>query len=319
MRIESIKEISLLENERKIYDIIVVGGGPAGMTAALYGARNGKSVLILEKNGFGGQMVYSPRIENFPSRLSVSGSELADEMVGQIIEQGVEPGVERVTAVRDEGAVKTVVTDDGEHYARTVIIAAGVKHRMLGLEGEEQLVGSGISFCAVCDGEFFRGKRVAVAGGGNSALQEAILLSEYCERVTVVQDMDFLTGEQKSQDVLKAKENVDIITGTTITALRSEDGLLKGIGLRRTSDGAESALECDGLFVAIGLIPENEAFANVLKLNGYGYAETGADCAAGSGIFAAGDCRAKDIRQITTAMSDGATAAVMACRYIDSL
>ena len=229
MRIESIKEISLLENERKIYDIIVVGGGPAGMTAALYGARNGKSVLILEKNGFGGQMVYSPRIENFPSRLSVSGSELADEMVGQIIEQGVEPGVERVTAVRDEGAVKAVATDDGEHYARTVIIAAGVKHRMLGLEGEEQLVGSGISFCAVCDGEFFRGKRVAVAGGGNSALQEAILLSEYCERVTVVQDMDFLTGEQKSQDVLKAKENVDIITGTTITALRSEDGLLKYI------------------------------------------------------------------------------------------
>lgn len=304
------------------YDIIIIGGGPAGMTAALYALRNGKSVFILEKNGFGGQMTYSPKIENYPGRLSLSGNELADDMLNQIIEQGAELGFERASEVRRGDGVWTVVTNESEYSCLAVIIAAGVKHRMLGLDGEEELIGSGISFCAVCDGEFFRGKPVAVAGGGNSALQEALLLSDLCPEVTVIQDLDHLTGEKKSQDILFSRPNVNIVTGAVVSSLISRDGKLSGIIYHRTDTDELVTLDCEGLFVAVGLIPENGDFAGVLNLNEYGYAVTGDDMAASGslgGIFAAGDCRSKQVRQITTAVSDGAVAAVSACRYIDSL
>lgn len=306
-----------------MYDIVVIGGGPAGMTAALYALRNGKSVLILEKNGFGGQMTYSPKIENFPGRLSLSGSELADDMLNQIIEQGAELGFERAEKVlRADGCWK-VVTNEGEYPCRAVIIAAGVKHRMLGLDGEESLIGNGVSFCAVCDGEFFRGKPVAVAGGGNSALQEALLLSELCPQVTVIQDLDYLTGEKKSQDILLSRPNVRLLTGTVVSSLQSKDGKLCGVICHRTGTDELIHVDCAGLFIAVGLIPENGAFADVLTLNEYGYAVTGEDmsCEGGTaaGIYAAGDCRSKSVRQIATAVSDGAVAAVSACRYIESL
>ncbi len=304
-----------------MYDIIVVGGGPAGMTAALYARRSSKSVLVLEKNGYGGQITYSPKVENYPGTKQMSGVEFADRLLDQILDQGAETEVETVTGLRREDRVWHVLTGEGNDYtARSVILATGVKHRMLGLPGETELVGNGISFCAVCDGEFYRDKAVVVVGGGNSALQEAILLAESCSRVTVVQDLDFLTGEERSQEVLRSKANVRIITGTKAAGFETRDGELAGIRLRRTADGTEWTEACDGVFVAVGLIPENEAFAEAAGLNAYGYIDSDERCLTASpGLFAAGDCRAKELRQLTTAAGDGAVAAIAACRYVESL
>ena len=304
-----------------MYDIIVVGGGPAGMTAALYARRSSKSVLVLEKNGYGGQITYSPKVENYPGTKQMSGVEFADRLLDQILDQGAETEVETVSGLRREGQIWHVLTQEGGDYAaRSVILATGVKHRMLGLPGETDLVGSGISFCAVCDGEFYRDRAVVVVGGGNSALQEAILLAESCSRVTVVQDLDYLTGEERSQEVLRSKANVRIITGTKAAGFETKNGELTGIRLRRTADGSEWTEACDGVFVAVGLIPENEAFAEAAGLNEFGYIDSDERCLTASpGLFAAGDCRAKELRQLTTAAGDGAVAAIAACRYVDAL
>ena len=302
-----------------MYDIVIIGGGPAGMTAALYARRNGKSALVLEKGGFGGQITYSPRVENFPGTLSMSGNEFADKMLEQIMAQGADVEVTRATEIRDEGKIKRVLTEDGTEYqAKAVILAAGVKHRMLGLPGETELVGSGISFCAVCDGEYYRDQVVAVAGGGNSALQEATLLAELCKEVILVQDLDYFTGEEKLSAALLQRPNVRAVTGTVIDSINTVKGSIRSLSLRHKATGETSELDCDGLFVAIGLIPENEAFKNVVPLNDYGYAASGEDCETGTpGVFAAGDCRQKSVRQLTTAAADGAVAALAACRYID--
>jgi len=302
-----------------MYDIVVVGGGPAGMTAALYAVRNGKSALVLEKGGFGGQIAYSPRVENYPGTLSMSGNEFADRMLEQILAQGAEVEIETVTAVRDEGGSKRVLTESGAEYeAKALIIATGVKHRMLGLEGENALVGNGISFCALCDGEYYRGQTVAVAGGGNSALQEATLLADVCKELVMVQDLDFFTGEEKLVKALAARPNVRMLTGMAIERLLTEGGSLKGLKLLKKASGESITLFCDGLFVAIGLIPENEAFSGIVSLDGAGYIASGEDCLTGNGgVFAAGDCRAKQVRQLTTAAADGAISALAACRYID--
>ena len=304
-----------------MYDIIIVGGGPAGMTAALYARRNNKRVLVLEKNGYGGQITYSPKVENYPGTKQMSGVEFADRLLDQILDQGAETEVETVYKLRREEDVWHVLTREGGDYAgKSVILATGVKHRMLGLPGETELVGNGISFCAVCDGEFYRDKAVAVIGGGNSALQEAILLSENCKSVTVVQDLDFLTGEERSQEILRSRPNVRIITGTKAAGFETKDGELTGLKLRRTADGQEWTEPCAGVFVAIGLIPENGDFADVVALNAYGYVDAGENClTAAPGIFTAGDCRSKELRQLTTAAGDGAVAAVAACRYVDAL
>ena len=304
-----------------MYDIIVVGGGPAGMTAALYAQRNGKSALVIEKNGFGGQMTNSPKIENYPGTEQISGNELADQMMGQIMAQGADIEIAEVTGITADGERKVVTTDDGEAYeCKAVIIANGVKHRMLGLPGEEDLIGDGISFCAVCDGDFYTDKVVCVAGGGNSALQEAILLSDKCAKVIMLQDLPFFTGEQKLQDILFARDNVLTHVNKDITAMSSDKNGLRGIEITDRTSGVRQFIACDGLFEAIGLIPENEAFANVAELNEYGYFATGEKCNTKTpGVFVAGDCRKKDIRQIATACGDGAVAALAACRYINGL
>lgn len=298
-------------------DIIVVGGGPAGMTAALYGLRNGKSVLILEKHGFGGQITYSPKVENWPGTAQMSGNEFADALLDQVMAQGAEVDLAEVLRIEDRGSVKAVYTDDGQtHEAKTVILATGVKHRMLGLPGEQELVGEGISFCAVCDGDFYTGKTVCVAGGGNSALQEAILLAGKCAKVIMLQDLPEFTGEKKLQEILFSRPNVEKHTGVKITALNTEGGELTGVTVEK--DGKAETVGCDGLFTAIGLIPENEAFKDLADLNAWGYFDSGEDCATKTpGIYAAGDCRSKSVRQLTTAAGDGAAAALAACRYID--
>lgn len=302
-----------------MYDIIIVGGGPAGISAGIYARRAGKSTLVIERSALGGQMTYSPKIENYPAMLSVSGNELAEAMTDQLIQLGGEFEFDEVIAVRDDGENKTVVTHENEFSARAVILANGVKHRMLGLEGEEALVGSGISFCAVCDGAFYRDLDVAVIGGGNSAMQEALLLSEGCRSVTVVQNLSDFTGEKRLAESLGAKNNVKTLFDTVVEGFVTSEGTLKGIRVKNTATGEGSEIACDGVFVAIGLVPENDAFGSLVPLDDRGYYKVGEDCTAPThGIFVAGDCRSKKIRQITTAVADGAVAALAACSYIDN-
>ncbi len=296
-----------------IYDIIVIGGGPAGLTAAVYARRANKSVLVMEKGSFGGQITSSPKVENIPGFISVSGNEFAEKLLEQAMELGAEVECIEVLSVED-GEVKKVITDEGEFFARSIIIATGTKHRLLGLEKEEDFIGNGISFCAVCDGAFYAGKTVAVIGGGNSALQEALLLSEGCEKVYLVQNLDFFTGEDKLIEQMKSTPNILPITGATVHSLLGEDEL-SGIVIKRGEELEE--ITVDGMFTAVGLIPQNEIFASLVKLNDYGYVDAGEGClTSAEGIFVAGDCRSKHIRQVATAASDGAVAALAACSYL---
>ncbi len=298
-----------------LYDIIVVGAGPAGLTAALYALRADKRVLVIEKSTPGGQITYSPKVENYPGFMEMSGNEFADLMLDQILSHGADFELGTVIGIKN-GETKTVVTEDGEFEGKAVIIATGVKHRLLGLEGEKELIGNGISFCAVCDGAFYKDKTVAVIGGGNSALQEAILLSDSAETVYVVQNLERLTGEAKLQEVISGKENVKVILGTTVNAIETENGNICAIEL--IGDGKRSRLEIDGMFIAIGLIPENKPFEHLASLNDWGYFDSGEDCRTKTdGIFVAGDCRSKRIRQITTATADGAVAALAACEWLE--
>lgn len=284
------------------------------MTAALYAARADRQVLLLEKESFGGQVVFSPKIENYPGFLQMSGNDFADKLIEQVLEQGVTVELDEAVEIRD-GESKTVVCASGAEYAcGAVIIATGSKHRMLGLENEESFVGNGISFCAVCDGAFYQGQNVAVIGGGNSALQEAVLLSDLCAKVTIVQNLDYLTGEGKLVSLLSTRDNVDYIYGATVEKFLG-DGELTGLILDQK--GTKVRLDVDGVFVAIGQVPVNDAFAPVAELDARGYVIAGEDCLTKTpGVFVAGDCRTKNIRQITTACGDGAVAAMTACRYL---
>ena len=304
-----------------MYDIIVVGAGPAGLTAAIYARRAEKSVLVIEKSTFGGQITHSPRVENYPGFASASGSEIADKMFEQALGQGAEIELDEVVGIEPCDGGYKVLTAGGSFEAKSVIIAAGSKHRMLGVEREEDFVGEGVSYCAVCDGAFYKGKTVAIIGGGNTALQEANLLADGCTKVYVVQNLAFMTGERSLLARLEARDNVEIIYSMVVDELIG-DKTFKGVRIKNPETSESLTLEVDGIFVAIGQIPENEPFASVVGLNSYGYVDAGEDClpkTAHRGIFVAGDCRTKSVRQVTTATADGAVAALSACRYIDSL
>ena len=302
-----------------MYDIIIVGGGPAGLTAALYALRAGKTVLVIEKNTFGGQITWSPKVENFPTISSISGTELADRLFSQVLEQGADTELDEVVSVTKTGDVFTVHTDFGESFeAKALIIAAGAKPRMLGIDREEELAGSGVCFCAVCDGAFYKGKPVAVSGGGNSALQDAMLLSETCSRVYLIHRRDSFRGEAKLVEALRAKDNVEFVLGSRITALHGDTELC-GITVK-DNEGHERELEVDGLFVAIGHAPDLGTFRELIGLDEAGYADAGEDCKTPTdGVFVAGDCRKKTVRQLTTAAADGSAAALAACSYLDAL
>ena len=301
-----------------MYDIIIVGGGPAGLTAAIYGLRAGKSVLVIEKNGFGGQIAYSPKVENIPGTIQISGAEFADKLTEQVMNLGADVELENVVAV-ETGDTFTVRTEEGSAFeGKSVILALGVKHRTLGLPGEEDLIGSGISFCAVCDGAFYAGQDVAMIGGGNSALQEALLLAEVCKSVTIVQNLAFFTGEQKLADALSQKDNVKVLFSTVVSEYQTEGGKLTGLKLHNDATGEDSTISVDGAFLAVGLMPENEPFAALENLNDWGYFDTDESCTTKTaGLFVAGDCRSKRIRQVVTASADGAIAAMAACRYLE--
>ena len=234
--------------------------------------------------------------------------------------QGADVELTRANGIEKAENGFTVHTEDGDFEGRTVVIATGAKHRQLGVEGENELVGEGISYCAVCDGAFYKGQRVAVIGGGNSALQEAVLLSEGCSHVTVVQNLAYLTGEERLAMKLRERDNVDFVFSHVVEGFESADGALKGVKIKNTESGESSLLEVDAVFVAIGLAPENGDFADVAELDPYGYVSAGEGCTTSTpGVFTAGDCRTKGVRQIATAVADGATAGLAACRYIDSL
>ena len=304
-----------------MYDIVVVGSGPAGLTAALYARRSEKTVLVIEKNGFGGQITHSPKVENYPGMTSVSGSEIGEQFLTQAMEQGADIELDTVTAIEGTPGNYKVVCEGATFEAKSVIIATGSRHRMLGLEGEERYTGEGISYCAVCDGAFYKGKTVAIIGGGNTALQEAILLSDGCEKVYVIQNLAFFTGEKNLASRLYQRNNIEVMFSTIVTGI-IEDGEFRGIKLKNTETGVESELMLGGMFVAIGQVPENKPFESVTKLNDYGYIVAGEDClpeGSPDGIFVAGDCRTKAVRQVTTATADGAVAALAACRFVDSL
>ena len=305
-----------------MYDIIIIGAGPAGMTAALYARRAEKTVLLIEKNSFGGQITHSPRVENYPGFLAMSGNEFAEKLLEQVTEHGADIELDEVNAIKPfDGGYSVATLSGSEFLAKSIIIATGSKHRTLGIAREEDFVGEGVSYCAVCDGAFYKGKTVAIIGGGNTALQEAVLLSDGCKKVYVVQNLDFLTGEGALQAAVAKRDNVEVILSSVVTELLG-DSEITGIRIRNDKNGEESALTLDGIFVAIGQKPENEAFADIVELDSYGYISAGESClpkTEHNGIFVAGDCRTKSIRQITTASADGAVAALSACRYVDSL
>ena len=302
-----------------MYDIIIVGGGPAGLTAAVYARRAGKSVLVVEKNSFGGQIAFSPKVENIPGTISISGAAFADALVEQAMNLGADVELETVTAVEKTETGFTVSTEEGSCFeGGAVILAVGVKHRTLGLPGEEELIGNGISFCAVCDGAFYAGQDAVMIGGGNSALQEALLLAEVCNKVTVIQNLAFFTGEKTLADALMAKDNVEVHFSTLVTGYETENGTLTGVKIRSEETGQERSVKADGAFLAVGLAPQNEPFAGLTKLNDWGYFDSNEACTTPTaGLFVAGDCRSKTIRQVVTASADGATAAMAACRYLD--
>ena len=294
-------------------DIIVIGGGPAGLTAAVYARRAGKSVLVLEKDALGGQITWSPKVENYPAVPAVSGMDLGNRMAEQAMDMGAEVEIDEVLRIEDFGSHKRVYGSFGTEYdARAVILAAGAKPRKLGLKREDELVGSGVGYCAVCDGAFFKGQAVAVNGGGNSALQE---LSDLCSRVYLVHRRDSFRGEEALVDQLRGKENVEFVLNAVITELKG-DSELSGITVEQ--DGVQREIPVSGLFVAIGHEPDLAAFADFLDRDAQGYAASDEGCLTKTeGFFVAGDCRRKKIRQVTTAAADGAVAALAACAWLD--
>ena len=298
-----------------MYDIIIIGAGPAGMTAAIYARRAEKSVLVLEARSYGGQIVSTPEIENYPAAPHISGFDFATKVYEQAVELGAEFRFERVTGITD-GSVKTVTTSGGSYEGRAVIIATGSECRRLGLSGEDKLAGRGISYCATCDGGFFRKKDVAVVGGGNTALEDALYLSGLARTVYVIHRRDSFRGDGATAARLRSKDNVKLVLNSRVTALEYGDRLT---GIEVTdNDGGVSSIPLDGLFIAVGRTPENAPFAGLIELDGAGYVSASENCRTSvPGIFAAGDNRTKEVRQLVTAAADGAVAAGEAIKYLE--
>ena len=299
-----------------MFDIVIVGAGTAGLSAAIYGVRAGKSVLVLEGSSYGGQIINTPEIENYPGIKHVSGYEFATSLYEQATELGAEVKFEKVLKIENFETGKTVITEEETYQTRSIILATGAKNRTLGIEREEELIGRGVSYCATCDGAFFRGKDVAVNGGGSTALEDAIFLSAYCNKVYVIHRRDTFRGEEKLLKSLEKKENVVFILNSKVVGLDGTDKL-ESIQVFDNNTSNISTINVSGLFIAIGQVPENIIFSNLVQLDQGGYIVALENCKTNvDGIFAAGDTRTKAVRQLTTAASDGAIAALGACEYI---
>lgn len=300
-------------------DIIIIGAGTAGLSAAIYCERSGKHAIVFDSLGYGGQIINTPSIQNYPGIKDISGFDFATGLYEQAQNLGAEIKNEEVLEISDSDneKEKTVKTDSGEYKAAAVIIASGAKNRPLGLDREKELIGSGVSYCATCDGMFFRGKDVAVAGGGNTALEDAAFLANYCRKVYIIHRRDEFRGDKSAQDALKKHENVEYVMNSNVTKLIGEKNLEK-IEVTNKISGEKTEIPVSGIFVAIGQAPENERFKNVCDLDKAGYIISDESCTTKTpGIFAAGDCRAKKVRQLTTAAADGAVAALAACAFAD--
>lgn len=299
-----------------MYDIGIIGGGTAGMTAAIYGQRAGKRTVVLEGMNFGGQIASTHKVENYPGFASVSGSEFSMNLLDQAMGLGAETAMVKVTGIRPGDGGQIIETTGKEYPCRTVILATGVTHRHLGVEKEERFIGAGVSYCATCDGAFFRGQDVAVVGGGNTALQDAEFLSNYCRKVYLIHRRDEFRGDSSMVEVLKGKDSVEFVLSATVKGILG-DTVVEGLILNNKKTGEDFNLTVAGVFVAIGQIPQNEIFAEYIKLDYAGFILASEDCLTSRpGVFAAGDCRTKEVRQLTTAAADGAVAALAASKYL---
>ena len=301
-----------------MYDVVIIGAGPAGLTAAIYTRRAAKKVLVLEAKVYGGQIVNTLDIENYPAEEHISGYDFATKLYNQAKNLGAEIVFEKVISIEANGKQKKVITTDNVYEAGSVIIATGSENKKLGLSNEDQLIGKGISYCATCDGAFYKNKKVAVVGGGNTALEDALYLADVAEKVYLIHRRSEFRGEDSTVSRLKGKENIQFVLNSNVTKLNAGNKL-ESIEVAST-DGKVRTIEIDGLFVAIGRIPESKAFANLIKLDDAGYIEADEKCHTNvDGIFVAGDSRTKGVRQLVTAVSDGAIAATEAVKYISNL
>ena len=298
------------------YDIAIVGGGPAGMTAALYAARAGKSVVLFEGEMLGGQILPTRKIENYPALPDVDGYTFADGLTKQITALGVNIVYAVVEKIDKTENIFSLVAGNQTYTALAVILATGLKHRKLGIDGEDSLIGRGISFCATCDGMFFRKKEVAVVGGGNTAVQDALVLAEYCSRVYLIHRRAELRAEKNLAEQMKTRENIEFIGETVIEEVQGEENL-QSLMLRNVATGAVQYLPVSALFEAIGQLPQNAIFADLVDLDEDGYFITDSACQTSCpGIFAAGDACRKTVRQLTTAVADGTISALSAVEYL---
>ena len=299
-----------------MYDIIIIGAGPAGLTSAIYSRRSSKKVLVLEAKAYGGQIINTIDIENYPAAPHISGFDFATNIYNQAKELGAEIKFEKAVDIK-AGDEKEVITNKGSYKAKTIILATGSENRKLGLDKEDELVGKGVSYCATCDGAFYKDKIVAVAGGGNAALEEALYLTDIAKKVYLIHRRDFFRGEESEVNKLKEKKNIEFIYNSRITKLNAKDKL-DSIEIT-DNDNNITTLNIDGLFIAVGRVPENQNFAKIINLDSNGYVLAGENCHTNiEGIFVAGDNRVKDLRQLVTATSDGAVAATEAIKYINS-
>lgn len=302
-----------------MYDVLIAGAGTAGMTAGIYVQRAGKKALVLDEKGYGGQIVNTATVENYPGFVNISGTEFTERIHEQAVELGVDFKVEKVKNVEKKDGVFVVSTGDSQYEVKSVIIATGVKNRELGIPGEEKFKGSGVSFCATCDGNFFKGRDIAIIGGGNTALEDAEVMSGIANKVYLVHRRDEFRGDKLTVKRLSVKDNVEFVLNSKpveITGGFAVDGLK----VENTEDGSPKTLKVDGVFVAVGQTPDNKAFEGLVKLDSAGYVEAGEDClTSAEGIFVAGDCRTKKVRQLTTAASDGSVAAAGAVEYINRM
>lgn len=303
-----------------MYDVLIVGGGPAGFTAALYAARAGRTVLVLERDTPGGQIAYAPRVENYPGMPGMSGAAFAEQLQTQAEALGVEVDFAAVTGLSPAEGGYAVESEDGMHLARSLVLSPGASHRRLGLPGEENLVGAGVSYCAVCDGAFCAGKRAVVVGGGNTALQDALFLAEICGPVTLIHRREAFRADPVLVDRARERENLSFLLGYVPTALLQDAGALTGLTVQNRETGEERALLAEGLFIAVGRTPGTAPFSRLVEVDEAGYFRAGEDCrTALPGIFVAGDCRKKSVRQLTTAVADGAVAGLAAAEFAEAV
>lgn len=300
-----------------MFDVIVIGCGVAGMTAALYALRSNKKVMIIDKESYGGQIAKSPKVENYPTKKSISGSDLVDEIFDQISDLGVTFELEDVEKIEKTNEKFVVKTNYNTYESKSVVIATGVKPRKLNLENEDNLIGNGVYYCAICDGPFFAGKEVCLTGDGNSAMQYALMLSNYCSKVKMFTMFDKFFGEKALEDAIRNNPKIEVIQNSIVSKLIGEDKLT---AIEIKGESGITSFETDALFVAIGQVPDNKKFENVVNLTESGYIASSEDCKTSTpGVFVAGDCREKAIRQVATAIGDGAVAGTQVVNYLNSL